>query len=153
MERYVEMYLIYLVNFFKMYKFHHMNKIKIFYIIILLIISQQINTDVYANQSVQNKNIQKELEYYYLNKMSIIYVDGYDVDINGNLIQSQYKFEKSVKEISNEMLSQGFNPQKIDRIKDKARQIGQESRRSWDDLRQSLLEDINKFQQDNYNHT
>ncbi len=114
------------------------------YIFSLIFILSVIFTSAYSAQKCEN-NISNlsDLESYYINKMTMIYIDGYDVDINGQLIMSQYQFEHSVKEVSNEMLSDGLNHQQIERVKDEARKIGQEARKSWDTLRKSLKEENN----------
>ena len=117
---------------------------KIVYLISILTI---IFTPVYSSQHYEsNIDNPSDLEFYYFNKMTEAYIYGYDVDINGKLKMSQYQFEKSIKEITKMMLSDGFNFQQVERIKNKSRKIGQEARNSWDILRKSLKEESNRNQ-------
>lgn len=107
--------------------------------ILLSFIITATSTPIYSSNYIENNTVElSDLESYYLNKMTIVYVDGYDVDDHSHLIMSQCQFESRIKEVSNEMLEDGLNRLQIDRIKNEARKIGQKARRSKDMLIESL---------------
>lgn len=90
---------------------------------------------LYTQQTDKKKAADQALESYYANKLSDLYINCYDVDMDGHLIMGQYAFEKDQDLLRNQMLNDGFDRAHIEKMEDEARKIGQEARRRWDNLR------------------
>lgn len=89
----------------------------------------------YSQQAEQKKAANQVLESFYVNKLNTLYINCYDVDMDGQLIMGQYAFEKERDLLRNQMLNDGFDRGHIEKMEDEARKIGQEARRRWDNLR------------------
>jgi hypothetical protein len=99
---------------------------------ILISVSAVAIASFYGSQFYKQWKNQKELENHYAWKLKSAYVRGYATNQNGELLMSQSRFERSLEEIEEKMLSEGLNSAQIEKMKDEARSKGQEKRAFWD---------------------